>query len=167
MYIHINTITQDKQWRDFRFHTADFDLELALELVRKIARQHEVVSVSYFDQKGELPIALEIIRLPVFLNPMAQLRQQWESILAPLAASKLNKVVPSSQQNEYLIVVRQRRLHHLRQVQMQMQQLLEVTQTNLTDGPRKERLLALHQQTIQRCQQSIAQLRAFAESAGY
>lgn len=167
MYIQINTITQDKQWRDFRLHIADFDLELALELVRKIARQHEMVSVSYFDQKGELPIALETIRLPVFLNPISQLRQQWESILAPLAASESNKVVPSSQQNEHLAVVRQRWLNHLQQVLMQMQQLLEATQTNLTDGPRKERLLALHQQTIQRCQQSIAQLRAFSKSADY
>lgn len=163
MYIQINTITQDKQWRDFRLHPADFDLELIFELVQKIACEHAVVRVSYFDRKGELPIALETIHLPFSLNPISQLRQHWESILAPLAVLELNKIEPSA----YLKTVRQRRLHHLQQVQMQMQQLLETTQANLIDGPRKKRLLALHQQTVQRCQQSIAQLEASSESSGY
>lgn len=160
MYIQISTITQDKQWRDFRFHPATFDLELVFELVQKIACQNELVSVSYFDQQGELPIDLATIHLPFYLNPIHQLRQQWESVLFPSAFPQSNKTESSSKQNNYLETVRQRRLHHFRQVQRQMQQLLETTQTKLSDGPRKKHLLALHQQTIQRCQQSITQLEA-------
>ena len=160
MYIQINTITQDKQRRDFRFHSIHSDLEFVFELVQKIACQNELVSVSYFDQQGELPIDLEMIYLPYFVNPIHQLRQQWESVLSPIVFPQSDKIEPISQQNKYLETVRQRRLYHFQQVQMQMQQLLETTQTKLLEGPRKKRLLALHQQTIRRCQRSIAQLEA-------
>lgn len=156
MYIQLTTITQANQQRNFNLH-AD-ELELAFNLIASLTKQGETVAnVSYFDHKGELPLPLEAIRSPFSINPFRQLKQQWESILA--TAAKLDKV-KLSRQSEHLVTIRQNRLSHLQQVQKQMQQLVETTQISLSDGPRKKRLLALHQQTIQRCQQSIAQLDA-------
>lgn len=156
MYIQLTTITQANQQRNFNLH-AD-ELEVVFNLITSLTQQGETVAnVSYFDQKGELPLPLEAIRPPFSVNPFRQLKQQWESILA--TAAKLDKV-KLSRQSEHLVTIQQNRLHHLQQVQKQMQQLVETTKTSLSDGPRKKRLLALHQQTIQRCQQSIAQLEA-------
>lgn len=159
MYIKLTTITWGKQHRDFRVHTDE--LELLFDLLTSATRLGEtVISVSYIDQKGEIPLPIETVHPPFSANPFAQLKQQWESVLAPSVVAELNTIKLKSRRNGYLPSSQQKQLDHHQQVLKQMQQLLAVTHIALTDGPRKKRLIDLHQRTIQRCQQSIAQLEA-------
>ena len=152
MYIKLTTLTPGKQHRDFRVHTDE--LELIFDLLISATRLGEtVINVSYVDQKGEIPLPVETVHPPFSVNPFHQLKHQWESVLLLSVVPELNTTKPKDRQNGYLPSSQQKQLDH-------HQQLLAATHLALTDGPRKKRLIDLHQKTIQRCQQSIAQLEA-------
>lgn len=160
MHIQLTTITQTSQQRQFCLYSDE--LELVFELIHIATQQGEAIAdISFFDQKGALHIPIEALRSPYRVNPFLQIKQQWKLILALSTGAESTKIELSGRQYGYLTSTRQKQLCHFQRVQEQLQQLVETTQMRLADGPRKKRLIAIHQRSLQRCQQSIAQLSAF------
>lgn len=121
------------------------DLETFFGLVLMATQQGDtLVSATLKDQKGYLLLPVTELRDAPFSNPIRQLRQQWEAILAQPSRAYLTK----RELTQRLHKSQDDTLASIRSTLCITQDLLEQSQQCLREGPHKTRLLNRYQHIL-------------------